>query len=447
MPSIQDAMIRSLQGGMLEHLPRQAAEEHVDLARDLAAASGAIEATANEVIKREDISNTMTDVSTAFSSWDNCMAASFCKWPRGGGGEGGKYLDEPYIPPNQGYTSNAPMAMGTASSSYGGAQKSGPPQYADFDVNKNKGGDDALPEMPSWEGAASKKVMLEEGVELDQLKKTPAQNASSTNVPLMAGAVSAGPRSPSALNPPAPFPAGAASNGYGNSMTSVNSDPYAAAPAQSAYSRGASPYGQQPQDQYGMAGAGGPGRRSPGNSPYGNGGYGQQGGGMDSYGRISPRAQDPYSQQPTNPLDMGFQRSISPQGYGNGQGYDNGQGHDNGYGRRSPGRGGLTPAGGNGYEQRSYSPGYGSQQQPGYGGHQGGPYGPPQPQRTYTGESQRPLAPQRQYTGNTSPGPQAQSSGFDFGAGYTRPTPPARSGTGESYPGRKAYQAQGGQGW
>ncbi|OAA37253.1 hypothetical protein NOR_07269 [Metarhizium rileyi] len=48
------------------------------------------------------------------------------------------------------------------------------PQYAEFDVSK-KGGEDALPRMPSWETAESKKVMVEgEEVEMSNLKKSPA---------------------------------------------------------------------------------------------------------------------------------------------------------------------------------------------------------------------------------------------------------------------------------
>ncbi|KAK2768917.1 fibroin-3-like protein [Colletotrichum kahawae] len=54
-------------------------------------------------------------------------------------------------------TAPAPVASGA----------SAPPQYAEFDVSKSGGKEDgdALPAMPSWEGAGSKKVAVEEEVE------------------------------------------------------------------------------------------------------------------------------------------------------------------------------------------------------------------------------------------------------------------------------------------
>ena len=78
----------------------------------------------------------------------------------------------------------------TINPSMGGA---GPPQYAEFESGK-KGGEDALPQMPSWEGAASKKVELEEeSHEMNNLK-SPA-NRTEPTVPMMTG-VSPGPSSP-----------------------------------------------------------------------------------------------------------------------------------------------------------------------------------------------------------------------------------------------------------
>lgn len=56
-----------------------------------------------------------------------------------------------------------------------GKTRPGAPQYAEFDTSKNRGGEDSLPEMPSWENAATKKVMVqEEEVEMKNLRKSPA---------------------------------------------------------------------------------------------------------------------------------------------------------------------------------------------------------------------------------------------------------------------------------
>ncbi|GAO13933.1 hypothetical protein UVI_02034890 [Ustilaginoidea virens] len=46
-----------------------------------------------------------------------------------------------------------------------------PPQYAEFDASK-KGAEDSLPHMPSWEQAESKRVAVEEAVEMSNLEKS-----------------------------------------------------------------------------------------------------------------------------------------------------------------------------------------------------------------------------------------------------------------------------------
>lgn len=58
MPSVNVAMERSLRGGFL----------------DLLAAS------VRPALGRRDLQEQITDVRTAFSSWDNCMQANFCKY-------------------------------------------------------------------------------------------------------------------------------------------------------------------------------------------------------------------------------------------------------------------------------------------------------------------------------------------------------------------------------
>lgn len=205
-------MARSLRGGVLDQL------------RAVVARTVAAELTRRNIVSQAQ--GTALNVAAAFSSWDNCMKASFCKWPViaviivGGliiigviwciircaccglacccscfkclkccgnccgccdapGERRHKYLDEPYIPPHHGYQQQAPM-QAPASLALSAAKQPAfePPQYAEFDVSK-KANDDALPQMPSWEGAGSKKVKLDDDeVELSQLKKTPSPHLS-----------------------------------------------------------------------------------------------------------------------------------------------------------------------------------------------------------------------------------------------------------------------------
>ncbi|PHH61544.1 hypothetical protein CDD81_281 [Ophiocordyceps australis] len=175
-----------------------------------------------------DAADRVYSVKKAFSSWDNCMKATFCKWPviaviivgsliligilwciircaccglscccsccrcfkccgnccgccDAPGQPKHKYLDEPYLPPNHGYQANAPMQAPFASAPTKQSVFE-PPQYAQFDVSK-KAGDDSLPQMPSWEGGSSKHVLLEhDEVEMKDLNK-PAASTSSLATP------------------------------------------------------------------------------------------------------------------------------------------------------------------------------------------------------------------------------------------------------------------------
>lgn len=154
-----------------------------------------------------DAVSEVTSAKETFSSWDKCMQKAYCKWPvivgivigcliligiawclisclccgvqcckgcadccscccscgsSGSGGGGGhhrsKYADDPAPyhappapppPPTYGYQSPPPPGPPT----YRGAQ------FARFDVPSNtKVNDDALPAMPTWEGAITKKV-------------------------------------------------------------------------------------------------------------------------------------------------------------------------------------------------------------------------------------------------------------------------------------------------
>lgn len=62
MPSIDVAMVRSLRGGVTGILARSLEQAFVR----------------RSIIS--DAESNITDVKTAFSSWDNCMAAVYCKY-------------------------------------------------------------------------------------------------------------------------------------------------------------------------------------------------------------------------------------------------------------------------------------------------------------------------------------------------------------------------------
>ncbi|KAI1320249.1 hypothetical protein F5Y16DRAFT_86851 [Xylariaceae sp. FL0255] len=204
-------------------------------------------------IGRRDIASEATsdisNVQTAFSSWDNCMKADYCKYPAfaliaiGGlillsvvwcivrcaccglsccceccrclkccgeccgmcdppGGRRNKYLDEPFVPPHhdQAYRSEAPMHSGFD-------PKPSVPQYAVFDSGDKKNGD-ALPAMPSWGNSDSKKVLIEEEeVEMKSLKKPEA-------TPEPPHMTSPSPMSPGNISPYGPPRGITGTNGY-----------------------------------------------------------------------------------------------------------------------------------------------------------------------------------------------------------------------------------------
>lgn len=62
MPSIDVAMVRSLRGGVTGILARSLEQAFVK----------------RSII--DDAQSNISDVKTAFSSWDNCMAAVYCKY-------------------------------------------------------------------------------------------------------------------------------------------------------------------------------------------------------------------------------------------------------------------------------------------------------------------------------------------------------------------------------
>ncbi|OLN88618.1 hypothetical protein CCHL11_01759 [Colletotrichum chlorophyti] len=499
MPTIDVAMARSLRGG----------------------AWGSVVSSLAATIERRGITDTVenagqsiNDVKTALSSWDNCMAVSFCKWPVIGVmivggliifsiGTPHKHLDEPYGPTDQGYKSQAPMApfynTAPAPQPAYAAQSTAPaaaapPQYAEFDVSKSgaaSGDADALPAMPSWEGAGSKKVAIEEEVELEQMKKpAPSPNPSGQNVPLMAPNAMSHPNSPM---PGDRSPFGQNSQAGASeyfAATNQPRDPYAAAgQGYNDYNDGgygqANPsfgadqgYGAGAMAAGGMAAAAGmgmaQGRRTP-HREYNNGAYGPNRGqtypppqhdpnqGYDDYeqggygmGRPPRTGPSPapvprsFTAPPRNgpsPVPAGYRRSPGPP-----NDYRGSPAPPNDY-RRSPAppndyRRSPAPQNDYGYDQQDQylNEGYGRPQ------HSGGA-------RQHSSESTRPLAPERSHTVDANMSPDLQNTaGFDFSSGYSRPQqynynrgpsgsaqrqseeqqPPQSSGG--TYPGYKAYQ-------
>ncbi|KAK4034162.1 hypothetical protein C8A01DRAFT_39376 [Parachaetomium inaequale] len=514
MPAVDVAMERSLRRGFL----------------DLFVAS------LRPALARRDVAGQISDVKTAFSSWDNCMLANYCKWPViaviivGGliilavawcmirclccglscccscfsclkccgdccgccdppRGSRRKYLDEPYIPPNHGYKSQEPMHAGFGGGPTAPVSK-GPEsaQFAQFDAGGKKN-EDALPQMPSWEGSEHKKVLVEEeAVEMNALKKPDAGGQA-------AGAMSPnGPRSPINRSPYGPPSASPGPDGF-FAASAIGNDPYAqGAPA---YNQPGMAY-SKPEQGYGMAGAAmGAGRRSPqafNNGGYNDGynnnnnhnnnnnGYGQAhdypdagrqgsydnyGGGAarqqpyDNYDNYPPsqaaqgygiaRHQTPHEMDNTSPYAPEARRSPAPQGsYGAAYGPDSRRSPAPAQGPYGDARRSPAPQSPYGDSRRSPGPygpaGAGARRSP--APQQGGDNnyarrGSPAPQQQQTGGYGGPRAPpQRQYSSSAAdnnnnngmhspisgPSPlRNDTAGFDFTSGYSRP--PAATAT------------------
>ncbi|KAK4105575.1 hypothetical protein N658DRAFT_512993 [Parathielavia hyrcaniae] len=453
-------------------------------------------ASLRPALGKRDIEGTVTDVKTAFSSWDNCMLATYCKWPViaviiiGGliviavawciircaccglscccscfsclkccgnccgccdppRGSRSKYLDEPYIPPHHGYKSQEPMHAGFAGPTASPAPSKVPevPQFATFDAGSKKN-EDALPQMPSWEGAEHKKVLVEEeAVEMNALKKPEAagQAAGAGAIGGAAGAVSpVGSRSPVNRSPYGPPGAGPGSSDAFFAASAVNNnDPYAqAAPA---YNQPGAAY-SEPRQGYGMAGAAlSPGPRSPHafnnggyNDGYNHGGYGQAhdypdpspaAGGYDSYGTAQHQ---PYANHDTynSPTSQGY-NSLANQGYSSpvSQGYN------------LPASQGYGVAG-----HRTTQTAYEMDATPSHTP-EPGPAPAPPPQELYGAEARQTPAPQGQYAAvgygaaaaesRRSPAPQGQ-----YGAAYTAESRRSPAPHGDNY-GRGSPRPQG----
>ncbi|EEU45961.1 uncharacterized protein NECHADRAFT_100038 [Fusarium vanettenii 77-13-4] len=397
MPSIDEAMARSLRASDWEIVKDK-------VIRSLAAGLVRRQEVGNAAVA--DAAQKVDDFATAFSSWDNCMTVPWCNCFQclqccgnccgacdPPGGRKIKHLDDPYAPQNQhhGYRSEPPMNPSTMNSTapqFAPAPKSShsePPQYAEFEMSKPRN-DDALPEMPSWDEASNKKVMVhEEAVELDSLAKKPATGQQ----------------------------VGVMNNGSGRldpySQPTNNSNGYLAHnQAQDAYS----PIDHQAYNYNSIGGNGYSDQafEAPtGNERYGQGqGYGQ----MQGYGQSSVQNDHAnyggYRGGPS-PAPQGFGARQAPQDDFNG--YRQSPAPQNDYAYAQPARQSPAPQHDYGYGQQSHTPAPETH----YGSH-------PVPQRQYPQEPQSPIN---------------NNSGFDFNSGFARPQ---RSPTYEAYPGAKPYQ-------
>ncbi|KAF4984684.1 hypothetical protein FDECE_17040 [Fusarium decemcellulare] len=469
MPAIDEAMARSLRGSAWEILKDK-------FVRTIAA----------DLARRDMVGDAATkvdDFTTAISSWDNCMSVAWCKWPLIGiivlgglivfsilwciirccccglscccscfqclkccgnccgacdppGGRSVKHLDDPYAPQNQhhGYRSEPPMNPTVGSTFASSIPASNtfaskpvhnePPQYAEFEMSKPRN-EDALPEMPSWEGANSKKVVVhEDAVELDSLKKpVPDQqmgvmdNTSSSQLTPYSQGNSSGylahnnqaPDHYSPLDGQGYGYNAAAAGGYGADQA------YGAAmgPGQHSHAQNLNGYGQD----HGYDQTQGYGQTAAPQNDYANyGGYrGAPSPAPQGYGmrqapgpRRTPAPQDDFDNYGQLP-----RRSPAPQNdYGFAQPARHSPAPQNDYGYNQPSRHSPAPQNDYGYNQRNFTPAPEAH------------YGP------------RPV-PQRQYNQEPPQSPINNNSGFDFNSGYARPQP---SPTQDSYPGFKPYQ-------
>ncbi|KAH9909011.1 hypothetical protein F4778DRAFT_208621 [Xylariomycetidae sp. FL2044] len=302
--------------------------------------------------RQTDIQGSISDAATAFSSWDNCMAATFCKWPVIGimiiggliifsivwciarccccglsccceccyclkccgnclgccdppRGKRHKYLDEPFVPPHhdQVYRSHEPMSLSNLPPT---KAKADVPQYAVFESGDKKDAD-SLPAMPSWEGAGSQKVLIEEeSVEMEPMKKPVHSQTNLLAQNNMSQATIPSPVSPASRSPYGPPPGQTESQGY-MPAARAETDPYGTNGGYNNYDNG---YGQASQDNLSQ----GYGNQNQG---YGNQGYGMAGAGVSAaapMGRRTPHQDynDGYGQ---GRMDRGYPQSRTPRPY------------------------------------------------------------------------------------------------------------------------------------
>ncbi|KUM61718.1 hypothetical protein ACN42_g5396 [Penicillium freii] len=300
---------------------------------------------ANITLWVRDTANDLESVPDTFSSWDKCMAKTYCNCCRPSGrrrNKTPKHFDDPPFhqppPPAPNPVYQAPPAP----PSFRGAQQTAP-QTAHFDTPKSPAAhvnEDALPEMPTWAGAVDKHVETpnhHDDVEMEPLNPpdrkqgagTPGAAYSDYSPNPAMGAAAAGyrgfgPTDPRARRSPGPGaalnpvqdPYGRRSPGMPSSGATI--DPYGRrSPGPAALSAVQDPYGRRsPGPAAALAATQDPyGRRSPGMSPSAAAaGYGAAA--HDPYGSRSPggAVHNPYDQQ-------AYQDSYNDHSYGTGNGY------------------------------------------------------------------------------------------------------------------------------
>ncbi|EKV04096.1 hypothetical protein PDIG_82390 [Penicillium digitatum PHI26] len=286
---------------------------------------------ANITLWIRDIASDLESVPSTFSSWDRCMAKSYCKrrdkTPR--------HFDDPPFhqppPPAPNPVYQAPPAP----PAYSGAQQTAhfdAPKFPDSHINE-----DALPEMPTWAGAVDKRVECPNNhgdVELEPLNPPDLRRSAGTsgaaysdyspNLAIGAAVVGyggSGPTDPRARRSPGPVAAlDYIQDPYGHHSAGMPSsgavfDPYGSRSPGSVALATQDPYGRRSpgpaaawtvsQDPYG--------RRSPGISAL-----------APNYGAA---AHDPYgSRSPDTPIHAPYdqqlnQASYDDHSYGAGNGY------------------------------------------------------------------------------------------------------------------------------
>ncbi|KAF1812714.1 hypothetical protein P152DRAFT_449414 [Eremomyces bilateralis CBS 781.70] len=285
------------------------------------------------IFPRESILEKAGGVRESFSSWDNCMAKTYCKWPvivgivvgslvifsilfcvvrccccglqcccgifsccnaccpspRGKG-----YKNQDSVPPPQPYHQSP--AQYQKSAQYGAPapmQYDNRPQFATFDSSKNVN-EDSLPAMPSWDSAHSRKVeVAPEAHEMRPMDMNSSPGAAaaalSHNSPYRGDGYGAGvgrqsPGTPGmdTRNQAASYYAGAGSvagsDGWGHNQRSDNLNQYGMQGQESGVYGQSAPYGSAPYQQQLRVGSASP----PG--AYGAG-YGGHSSPSPSYGR------------------------------------------------------------------------------------------------------------------------------------------------------------------
>ncbi|OQE14407.1 hypothetical protein PENFLA_c038G01219 [Penicillium flavigenum] len=309
---------------------------------------------ANITLWARGTASDLESVPDTFSSWDKCMAKSYCKWPVIVGiivgrrrNKTPKHFDDFHQPPP---APNPVYQPPPAPPSYRGAQQSAPSfrgaqQTAHFDAPKSPAhvNEDALPEMPTWAGAVDKHVEdpnHRDDVEMEPLNPPDRKQAGTPGVaysdyspnPTMGAAAAGyrgfGPTDPRARRSPGP---GAALNPvqdpYGRRSPGTPSpggaiDPYGRrSPGPAALSATQDPYGRRSPGPAALAATQDPyGRRSPGMSPAPAAGYGAAA--HDPYGPRSPGMTSPVGAPVHNPYDQQqYQESYDDHSYGAGNGY------------------------------------------------------------------------------------------------------------------------------